>query len=148
MLEQKITDDMRASMKAREELKVSTLRLLIAALKNLKIDKHVETLEDADVLAVIKKQVKQRQDSIEQYTKADRADLADKEKSELSILQGYLPQELSEDAVKTIVQEVITELNASSMKDMGTVMKAVGEKTNGAADNKIVSQFVKAALSS
>ncbi len=148
MLEVKITEDMKSAMKAREELTVSTLRLLIAALKNLRIDKQVEKLEDADVLTVIKKQVKQRQDSIEQFTKAERADLADKEKLELEILKKYLPEELSEDAIKAIVTEVIAEVGATSMKDMGNVMKAVGEKTKGAADNKVVSQLVKSALSS
>ncbi|MBN1493787.1 MAG: GatB/YqeY domain-containing protein [Candidatus Omnitrophica bacterium] len=146
MLEDKVSNDMKQAMKNRDAELVSTLRFLMAALKNLRIDKHLEKLEDADVITTIKKQIKQRQDSIEQYTKANRKDLADKENRELSILKKYLPAELSEDALKKIIQDVIAEIGATSMKEMGTVMKGIGEKTKGAADNKIVSQLVRTAL--
>jgi uncharacterized protein YqeY len=146
MIEEKVADNMKQAMKDRDALKVSTLRFLMAALKNARIDKMVPKIEDADVLQVIKKQIKQRQESIEQFTQANRKDLADKEAAELAILKEYLPKEMSEDALKKIVADVVKETGAATMKDMGTVMKAVAEKTQGAADNKVVSQRVRSAL--
>jgi uncharacterized protein len=146
MIEAKIADNMKQAMKDRDALKVSTLRFLMAALKNARIDKMVPKIEDADVIQVIKKQIKQRQESIEQFTQANRKDLADKEAAELAILKEYLPKEMSEDALKKIVADVVKETGAATMKDMGTVMKAVAEKTQGAADNKVVSQLVRSAL--
>ena len=104
-------------------------------------------LPDPDVIVVIKKQIKQRQESIEQYQKGNRQDLADKEIAELAILKSYLPQEMSEAELNKIIQDVIKETQASSIKDMGKVMKAVGEKTAGRADNKVVSELVKKVLS-
>jgi len=146
MIEERITENMKKAMKDHDALKVSTLRFLMAAVKNARIDKMIPKLDDVDIIAVIKKQIKQRQDSIDQYTQANRKDLADKETAELAILKEYLPKELSEDAIKSIIQDVIKATGAASMKDMGNVMKAVAEKTQGAADNKIVSQLVRAAL--
>ncbi len=146
MIEERITENMKKAMKDHDALKVSTLRFLMAAVKNARIDKMIPKLDDVDIIAVIKKQIKQRQDSIDQYTQANRKDLADKETAELAILKEYLPRELSEDAIKSIIQDVIKATGAASMKDMGNVMKAVAEKTQGAADNKIVSQLVRAAL--
>lgn len=148
MLEEQISKDYVQAMKDRDTVKSSTLNFLRAAIKNVRIEKHTEKVEDNDVIAVIKKQVKQRQDSIEQYKAAARQDLAQKEEVELAILKGYLPQEMSEAEINQVVQAVIKEVGATSAKDMGKVIKPVMEKLAGRADNKIVSELVKKNLSS
>ena len=147
MLTEQINKDYIQAMKAKDTLRSSTLSFLRAQIKNVMIDKKAEELEDSDVIAVIKKQVKQRQDSIEQYEKGERGDLAEKEKNEMAILQEYLPEEMSEEELKPIIKETIDEVQASSMKDMGNVMKAVIPKVEGRADNKMVSNLVRQALS-
>ena len=147
MLEEKINQDYINAMKARDQVKSSTLNFLKSQLKYVLIDKKAAQLSDPDVIVVIKKQIKQRQESIEQYQKGNRQDLADKEIAELAILKSYLPQEMSEAELNKIIQDVIKETQASSIKDMGKVMKAVGEKTAGRADNKVVSELVKKVLS-
>lgn len=147
MLQERIDKDYIQAMKARDQLRSSTLSFLRAQLKNVIIDKRIDKLEDADVVTVLKKQIKQRQDSIEQYAKGGRNDLAEKETKELEILKSYLPEELSEDALNAIIKEAIQATNAGSMKEMGLVMKEVGAKTAGRADNKLVSELVKKALS-
>ena len=147
MLEQKINKDYIDAMKARDRVKSSTLNFLKSQLKYVIIEKKVTELPDPDVIVVIKKQIKQRQESIEQYQKGGRQDLADKEIAELAILKSYLPAEMAEPELNKIIQDVIKETQASSIKDMGRVMKAVGEKTAGRADNKVVSELVKKVLS-
>jgi uncharacterized protein len=147
MLEEKISQDYIQAMKSQDKLRSSTLSFLRAQVKNVKIDKKLEKVEDVEVISVIKKQIKQRQDSIEQYTNGGRKDLADKEVAELNILKEYLPQELSEDELKKIIAEAVKENQASSIKDMGKVMKTVGAKVAGNADNRVVSELVKQALS-
>lgn len=147
MLAKKIDADHIKAMKARDTLRSSTLSFLRAQLKNVVIDTRVEKLEDTDVIAVIKKQVKQRQDSIEQYEKGGRSDLAEKEKNEMFILQEYLPEEMTEDELIPIVNEVIKEIQATGMKDMGNVMKAVLSRVAGSADGKTVSNLVRQSLS-
>ena len=147
MLEDRLSSDYKQAMKDRDPLRVSTLSFLRAQLKYAAIDKKVEKLEDPDVVTVIKKQVKQRQDSIEQYEKGGRAELADKEKKELAILKGYLPQELSAEEIKTLIAEAVRETGASSMKDMGQIMKVLMPKVAGRADNKILSDLVRQSLS-
>lgn len=117
-----------------------------AQLKNVRIEKRSEALEDKDVVVVIKKQIKQRQDSIEQYEKGGRKDLADKETAEMAILKSYLPEELSEQALQQFIEQAIRETGAQSMKDMGSVIKAVAAKAQGRADNRVVSELVKKAL--
>ena len=129
-------------MLAKAVLRLSTLRMLKSAVEYAKIEKKQEALPDADVVAVIKKQVKQRQDSIESFDKGGRADLADKEKAELAILKSYLPAELAETELTAIVTAVIAELGAQTKADMGKVMKAVQAKVAGRADNRLVSQIV------
>jgi uncharacterized protein YqeY len=146
MLQDQISKDYVTAMKAKDSLKSSTINFLRAQLKNVIIEKKVEALEDVDVIAIIKKQVKQRQDSIEQYGQGGRQDLVDKETQELEILKSYLPEELSEEVVAAAVKEAIAETGAHSMKDMGVVMKATMAKTGGQADNKLVSEMVKKAL--
>ncbi|MBP9854746.1 MAG: GatB/YqeY domain-containing protein [Candidatus Omnitrophica bacterium] len=146
MLHEQINQDYVTAMKARDTVKSSTLNFLRAQLKNVGIDKKVTVLDDESVTIVIKKQIKQRQDSIEQFEKAGRQELADKEIAEMTILKSYLPTELSEEALKILIKDVIKEIGASSIKDMGRVIKAVQEKTKGSADNKVVSEIVKAVL--
>jgi uncharacterized protein YqeY len=148
MLEEKLNQDYVQAMKSKEALKVSTVNFLRAQLKNVRIDQRKEKLSDEEVVVVIKKQMKQRQDSIEQYEKGGRPDLADKEKQELAILKSYLPQEMPEAELRRIVEEAVKQTNASSMKDMGNVMKIVTAKAAGRADNRAVSELVKKVLSS
>ncbi len=133
-------------MKDRDVLRSSTVSFLRAQLKNVRIEKRSDHLEDSDVIGVIKKQIKQRQDSIEQYQKGGRNDLADKETAEMAILKNYLPEELSEQALQQFVEQAIRETGAQSMKDMGNVIKAVAVKAQGRADNRVVSELVKKAL--
>ncbi len=145
-LKDQILSDIKDAMKSKDAQSLSVLRLINSALKNKEIEVRPKELTEEDCLAVLKKMGKQHKDSIEQFTKAERQDLVEKEKSELSVVERYLPEQMSEDKVKEVVMQVIQELGASSMKDMGQVMKAVGAKTAGTADNKLVSQLVKANL--
>lgn len=147
MLEEKIDKDYVLAMKARDSVRSSTINFLRAQIKNVRIEKRVEKVEDLDVVAVIKKQIKQRQDSIEQYGKGGRQDLVDKEAAELNILKEYLPTEMSEAQIDAFVKESIKEANAKSVKDMGLVMKVLMPKVAGQADNKLVSDVVKRNLS-
>ncbi len=133
-------------MKAKAMDKVNTLRFLQSAVKNKEIEVRPNALTDDDVISVLKKSAKQRQDSIEQFTNAGRNDLADKEKAELAIIEAYLPQQMGADQVEAIVREAIKETGATSPKEMGAVMKAVMAKTQGTADNKLVSEIVKKLL--
>lgn len=146
MLTDKISADMKEAMRAKDAARLSTLRMLKSAVEYYKIEKKQEQLTDADVTTVIKKQIKQRQDSIEGFEKGRRADLVEKEKAELAVLKSYLPEELSPAQLEEIVKAVIAELDAKTKADMGKVMKAVQTKTAGRADNKLVSQIVLANL--
>ncbi|MBI3990517.1 MAG: GatB/YqeY domain-containing protein [Candidatus Omnitrophica bacterium] len=147
MLEEKIFNDYKEAMKAKDALKSSVLSYLRAAMINVAIEKKKKSLDDTDAIVVIKKQVKQRQDSIEQFQKGNRPDLADKEIKELAILKGYLPEELSPDEIKKIIEEAVSLVGASGIKDMGRVMKEVAAKIAGRADGKLVSDLVKERLS-
>jgi hypothetical protein len=146
-LQQKIKDDMVAAMKAKDSLRLSTIRMIRSALKNTEIDKGSE-LTDKDIFSVLQKMVKQRHDSISQFEKADRRELVEKEKTELEIIQAYLPPALSEDEILRVIEETAKEVGAQGMQDMGKVMKAVGAKFQGRADGKLVSDLVKKKLSS
>lgn len=137
-------DQMKAAMKSQApdaRLRVSTLRMLMAELKNAEIAKR-EELEPDDELAVVSREVKRRGEAAEEYAKADRADLADKEKAEAEILKAFLPEQLSEPEVEAIVAEAIAETGASSPRDMGRVMGAVMPKLKGRADGKVVNALV------
>jgi len=147
MLEEKIFNDYKEAMKNRDTLKSSVLSFLRAAMINAAIDKKKKNLEDNDCIAVIKKQVKQRQESIEQFQKGNRQDLADKETKELEILKSYLPPELPAEEIKKIIEEAIALTSAQDMKDMGKVMKEVTAKITGRADSKLVSDLVRERLS-
>jgi len=147
MLEEKILNDYKGAMKARETLKSSVLSFLRADLMNTAVAKKKNALDDSEVVTVIKKQIKQRQDSIEQFTKGDRLEMADKEKKELEILKTYLPPELSADEIKKVIDDVVAATGALGMKDMGKVMKEVNAQVAGKADGKLVSDLVRARLS-
>jgi uncharacterized protein YqeY len=146
MLAAKIADDMKQAMLAKDAPRLSTLRMLKSALEYYKIEKKQEQLADSDVTAVIKKQIKQRQDSIEGFTQGGRADLVAREQAELAVLKSYLPAELSAVEVEAIVKATIAELGATTRTDMGKVMKAVQAKLAGRADNRLVSQTVASHL--
>ena len=146
MLTDKIAADMKDAMRAKDAPRLSTLRMLKSAVEYFKIEKKQEKLTDADVVTVIKKQIKQRQDSIEGFEKGGRADLVEKEKAELVVLKSYLPEEMSQAQLEEIVNAVVTELGATTKADMGKVMKAVQAKIAGRADNRLVSQLVSANL--
>jgi len=148
MLSEQINQEYIRAMKKRDSLRVSTLSFLRAQIKNLMIDRKLEKIEDAEIVQVIKKQAKQRQDSIEQYEKGGRPELAEKEKQEMDILKEYLPEEMSADQLQPFVDEAVKESGATSMKEMGQVMKVLMLKVAGKADNKMISQLVKQALSS
>ncbi len=146
MLEEKIMLDFKEAMKNREVLKQSVLSFLRSQLKNVAIEKKKDKLDDDDVIAVIKKQVKQRLDSIEKFKSGSRMDLAEKEEKEVQILKTYLPKELSKEELGKIVEQAISSVAASSVKDMGKVMKEVMLKVAGKADNKLLSELVKTKL--
>ncbi|HBR15139.1 MAG TPA: aspartyl-tRNA amidotransferase [Candidatus Omnitrophica bacterium] len=146
MLEEQISKDYIQAMKARDAVRSSTLSFLRSQLKYARLDKRVHGLEDQDVIGVIKKQIKQRQDSIEQYQKGGRQDLVDKESAELNILKSYLPQEMTESELKPLVEQAIQEAQACSIKDMGKVMKLMTVKVAGRADNAVLSDLVKKVL--
>ncbi|MEM1443714.1 MAG: GatB/YqeY domain-containing protein [Verrucomicrobiota bacterium] len=148
-LSQQITEDMKTAMREKNTVALSTIRMLKSAVKNAAIEKGGADaeLDDAEVMAVVRKEVKKRQDSIEQYEKAGRDELADQEKAEIEVLNGYLPEPLSEEEIAEIVTAAIAEVGATSRKEMGQVMKIVQEKTAGRADGKTLSQAVMSKLS-
>jgi hypothetical protein len=147
-LEETINKDYIQAMKDKDPERSGTINYLRAMIKQVKVDKRLETVADDEVIAVIKKQIKQRLDSIDQFEKGGRPELAAKEKSELDIMKAYLPAEMSADEIKVAVDQAVQETKASSMKDMGSVMKVVREKTGGRADGKLVSELVKEKLAS
>ena len=144
-LREKITEDMKLAMKARETEKLGAIRLLQASLKQKEVDERV-TLTDDMVLAIIEKMLKQRKDSIEQYTAGNRLDLVAKEQFEVGVLSAYMPAQLSDADVALILDKVIVETGATSPKDMGKVMNALRPKVAGRADMGKLSAIVKAKL--
>jgi len=144
-LREQLTEDMKTAMKAREAERLGAVRLILAAVKQREVDERI-TLDDAGVIAVIEKMIKQRKDSISQFEKAARQDLADKEKFELSILEAYLPQQLSQAEVDAIIGEAVASTGAKSPADMGKVMAAVKPRLAGRADMGKVSALVKGKL--
>ena len=145
MLRERVNEDMKSAMKAREAERLATIRLLLAAMKQREVDERI-TLDDAGVVAVVEKMLKQRKDSVEQYEQAGRADLADREKAEMAILAGYLPQQMDEAEVAAIIAQAVAECGAKSPADMGKVMALVKPKVAGRADMGKVSALVKAKL--
>ncbi len=144
---EQVQKDMVEAMKTKQELRLSTLRMVKAALKNKEIEKR-EPLTDQESMAVLNTLIKQRKDSIEQFTKGGRTELAKKEAAEITIIEGYLPQAVGEEQITETVRAVIAEMGSPTMKDMGTVMKNVMAKFAGArVDGKVVSETVKRELS-
>jgi len=144
-LKNKIQQDVIATMRAQDKVRLGTLRLLQAAIKQKEVDERI-ILDDTAVQTVLTKMIKQRRESIEQFKAGNRQDLVDTENAEIQVLQAYLPKQLSESEIETIVNDTIKSLNASSMKDMGKVMGALKPKLQSKADMGIVSAKVRAAL--
>lgn len=148
-ISERITQDVTAAMKARDELRLSTLRMVKSALKNKEIDKRA-ALDDQEAMAVLNTLIKQRKDSVEQFTKGGRQELADKEASEITIIEGYLPKAAGQEEITRVIQSVISEMGSPTMKDMGAVMKNSMAKfaANGTrVDGKVASETVKKLLS-
>jgi len=144
-LKDQITDDMKSAMRAKESERLATIRLLIAEIKRKEVDERIE-LNDAQVLTIVEKMIKQRKDSITQFENGGRQDLADKEKSELAILAGYMPAGLSDDEVAAEVAAAVAASGAAGPQDMGKVMAILKPKLAGRADMTAVSAQVKKAL--
>ena len=144
-LKQQITDDMKAAMRAKETARLGAIRLLLAAMKQREVDERIE-LTDADVVAIIEKMLKQRRDSISQYKAANRQDLVDVEEFEVTVLQAYMPQQLSEAEIAAAIAEAIAATGAAGPQDMGKVMGVVKPKLAGRADMGKVSGLIKAQL--
>ncbi|KQT10451.1 GatB/YqeY domain-containing protein [Ramlibacter sp. Leaf400] len=145
-LKERITEDMKAAMRAKDAERLGTIRLLTAAMKQKEVDERIE-LDDAAVVGIVDKLIKQRKDSIEAFQKAARQDLADKEAAEVTVLQAYLPARLSADEVAAEVKAIVAELGASGPGDMGKVMGAAKQRLAGKAEMGQVSAAVKAVLS-
>ncbi|MGH8103173.1 MAG: GatB/YqeY domain-containing protein [bacterium] len=144
-LEQRIEEAYRAAMKARDMTAIDTYRLLRAALKQVHVDQQND-LTDDDVVQILSREARKRQEAAAEFGKSGRPDLAAKERAELAVIQTYLPQALSEDEVKTLVAETIQEVGATDLKGLGAVMKAVMPKVKGRADGQLVSRLVREAL--
>ncbi|MBK1723422.1 GatB/YqeY domain-containing protein [Thiocystis violacea] len=147
MLKQRIQDDMKTAMKAGEKNKLGVIRLMLAAIKQREIDERIE-LDDTQVLAVLDKMVKQRRDSISQYDGAGRTDLADVERFEVGVIQGYLPAGLSDTEIAALIDAAVVESGATAMSDMGKVMGVLRPQIQGRADMGAVSALVKQRLGS
>lgn len=141
----RITDDMKTAMRAKDSVRLGTIRLLQAAMKQREVDERIE-LDDAAIIAIVDKLIKQRKDSIAAFETAGRQDLADAEKAEIAVLAPYLPERMSAEEITAAVAAIVAELGASSPADMGRVMAAVKTQLAGKADMGLVSSAVKAAL--
>ena len=144
-LKTRILEDVKSAMRAQQRERLAALRLITAAIKQIEVDERID-LDDEQVLAVLDKMTKQRRDSLEQYEHAGRQDLAATERFELDLIQDYLPEPMGEDDLAALIQSTMTEVGASSIRDMGLVMNALRGQVQGRADMKAVSQAVKAQL--
>jgi len=144
-LKNQITEDMKSAMKAGDKDRLKTVRLIMAAIKQVEVDQRIE-IDDAGVLSVLEKMVKQRRDSVEQFEKGGRDDLAAIEKAEIDVLETYLPEQLSADEIKALVDEIIAATGAEGMRDMGKVMGQIKARAAGRADMGAVSATVKERL--
>ena len=145
-LKERITEDMKSAMRAGEKERLGTIRLILAAIKQREVDERI-SLDDAQVLAAVEKMIKQRKEAITQFESGGRADLVAKEQSELIVLQGYLPAQLSDAELDALVAEAVTSSGATTIKDMGKVMALVKAKAQGKADMGVVSARIKQKLS-
>ncbi|HHX2512705.1 TPA: GatB/YqeY domain-containing protein [Neisseria subflava] len=146
-LKTQLTEDMKTAMRAKDQVSLSTIRLINAAIKQFEVDERTEA-DDAKIISILTKMVKQRKDSAKIYTEAGRQDLADKENAEIEILNRYLPQMMSAEEIKTVVEAAIAETGASGMADMGKVMGVLKTRLAGKADMGEVNRILKAALTS
>lgn len=144
-LKQRLTDDMKTAMRAKEKSRLGVIRLMLAAIKQVEVDQRIE-LDDATVLAILDKMVKQRRESIKQYEAAERTELAEQEKYEIDIIQHYLPEQLSEAEITDLINQAINATSAESMKDMGKVMAQLKPQVQGRADMGLVSKKIKELL--
>ncbi len=144
-LKVQVSEDMKTAMRAKDSVRLGAIRLLLSAIKQREVDERIE-LTDMDVIAVIEKMLKQRRDSIAAFESANRTDLADIEKFEVTVLQTYLPQQLSEDEIKVILDQVVVDTGAQGVKDMGKVMAAIKPLIAGKADMGKISGLIKARL--
>ena len=144
-LKSTITEDMKNAMRAKETLRLGTIRMLLAAIKQIEIDKKIEVDDDL-IMGIINKMIKQRRDSKAQFAKANRPELAQKEEDEIGILMGYLPSQLTNEGIEQLISQVLSETGATSLKDMGKVMASVKPKVIGRADMSVVSQKIKQRL--
>ena len=145
-LKQLITDDMKLAMKAQDKSALKAIRMILGAIKQKEIDERID-LDDSQVMTVIQKMVKQRKDSISQFSDAGRTDLVEVEEAELSIINNYMPKQLSEDEIEAAVTKAISDTGAESMKDMGKLMCILKSQLDGKADMGQVSQLIKSKLS-
>jgi uncharacterized protein len=144
-LKERITDDMKAAMRAGERERLGVIRMITAAIKQREVDERI-TLDDAQVLAVLEKMIKQRKESLAQFQAGNRQDLVDKESAEITLLQTYLPAQLSESELDALIAEAIAATGAASVKDMGKVMGIIKQKAQGRADMGAVGAKIKAKL--
>ncbi|MDP3210323.1 GatB/YqeY domain-containing protein [Methylotenera sp.] len=144
-LNAQISEDMKTAMRAKDSVRLGAIRLLQAAIKQREVDERIE-LDDSNVIAVIEKMLKQRRDSIAAYESANRHDLADVEKFEVTVLQTYLPQQLTEDEIKAILEKVVVDSGAAGIKDMGKVMAEIKPLVAGRADMGKISGLIKTRL--
>jgi len=145
-LKKRITGDMKSAMKAKDRQALKAVRMILEAIKKKEIDERIE-LDDAQVMTVIQKMVKQRKDSISQFSDAGRTDLVEIEEAELEIINNYMPEQLSDEEVESVVDRAINDSGANSMKDMGKLMGMLKPRLQGKADMSIVSQLIKSRLS-
>ena len=145
-LKDTIAHDLNEAMRAKDETRKSALRMLTAALKNAEIDARGKPFGDAEAVSVIQKQVKQRRDSIDEFTKANREDLAAKERAELGILEGYLPAQASREEIEAAARRVVGETGAAGARDIGKVMPLIVKEFAGKADGRTVNEVVRAVL--
>ena len=145
-LKKRITDDMKSAMKAKDRQALKAVRMILEAIKQKEIDERIE-LNDAQVMTVIQKMVKQRKDSISQFSDAGRTDLVEIEEAELEIINNYMPEQLSDEEVESVVDRAINDSGANSMKDMGKLMGMLKAQLQGEADMSLVSQLIKSRLS-
>ena len=146
-LKEKINEDMKSAMRSKDVALLGTIRLIQAAIKQKEVDERI-LVDDSSVISIIEKMLKQRNDSIEAFKKANRTDLVEKEEFEVSVLKNYMPEQMNAEEVEKIIQEVIKKIGASSMKEMGPVMAQVKEILSGKANMAEVSKIIKAKLSS
>lgn len=144
-LSERLNEDMKQAMRNQEKFKLTTIRMVRATIKNLEIDLK-RTLNDDEVLDILSREIKQRKDALQDFTKAGRDDLVDNLKAEIDIIARYLPEQLTEEEIKVIVQQTIQETGASSKADMGKVMSALMPKVKGRAEGKVVNQAVQQLL--